>query len=758
VVHNGKATVDHECCRLAGFLSGIVRGLIFAFGFPAVLLAQPTGLLPGTTPWDFPPDIAAEQYTELRRYFEAGITKAAGRRRIAKYDPSAVREDLRRTIGAVDKFLPQQAVVKEIGATAAFTFSLVEWPLLRLGNTGSTSGSSGAMVKQYGILLETKRSGKHPAVVAIPDASLSPADIAGLTTRLPQREQFARSLAVHGYVVLVPFFTQRRAFSQPWLEDRAWLVRLGYQVGRHLIGSEVQQVSSAVDFLEKRQRVDPERIGVVGSGQGGLTALYSAALDTRIKAALVANYFDRRERAAFDESEDRMLWKHLERSGDAEVAAAIAPRALVIDRGGPEVLSEFERARTLFDQAGAVQAIRCIGEADQVHGPATAAIERFDEVLHPDVEWIISAPQTPHDPEPFYAIANAQFSQWQARYRNIAIEAYAERDRKWQPDTSSLANYRKWSQSARERYLDLIGRFPAPAGALEPRSVKLYDEPGFTGHRLSVRVYDGVHAYGILLVPKGIRPGERRPAVFVQHGFGGKPEDILGVVDNSRADPVYAKLGRRLVQRGYVVFAPMISVQNSPDRNAIVRRSHLLGQTPVGIEIQKTGRVLDYLETLPFVDKDRFAFYGLSYGGFTALWTSPAEPRFKAVVCSGHFNDWNLKTTDLTEGTSFVFYKDTLDMFNFDLLHNFNHSDLAWLTAPRAFMIEIGATDGVEMEPRRFVDAEMERVTALYRKLGIPGRGRIARFNGPHRIDGAEAIPFLDEMLGWTPPRRNFPR
>jgi len=33
----------------------------------------------------------------------------------------------------------------------------------------------------------------------------------------------------------------------------------------------------------------------------------------------------------------------------------------------------------------------------------------------------------------------------------------------------------------------------------------------------------------------------------------------------------------------------------------------------------KAGRVLDYLETLPFVDKDRFAFYGLSYGGFTAL-------------------------------------------------------------------------------------------------------------------------------------------
>jgi len=57
------------------------------------------------------------------------------------------------------------------------------------------------------------------------------------------------------------------------------------------------------------------------------------------------------------------------------------------------------------------------------------------------------------------------------------------------------------------------------------------------------------------------------------------------------------------------------------------------------------------------------------------------------------------------------------------------------------------------VEPRRFVDAEMARVTELYRELGIPEKGRIARFDGPHKIDGSEAIPFLDEMLNWTPPR-----
>ena len=66
--------------------------------------------------------------------------------------------------------------------------------------------------------------------------------------------------------------------------------------------------------------------------------------------------------------------------------------------------------------------------------------------------------------------------------------------------------------------------------------------------------------------------------------------------------------------------------------------------------------------------------------------------------------------TLLAQGpTSAAFYKDTFDMFNFDILHKFTHSGLASLTAPRAFMIEIGSTDGIEIEPRRFVDAEMAR-------------------------------------------------
>jgi dienelactone hydrolase len=666
--------------------------------------------LPNSTSWEFPNDIVAEQYRELRQYYEQAIANAQDKR------PEPDIAEFRRMLGIEDTLIAPKPEQKPIAESGSHSVSLVSWPILSAGNTSATAGKQ---VRLYGILISPKSAGKHPAVIAVPDASQSAADIAGITSNSPGTPQLAKTLAEAGFVVFSPFFTQRRSFSQPWTDDRSWLFRLGYQVGRHLIGSEVQQVSSAYEFLSSHPSVDPSRIAVTGSAQGGLIAFYAAANDARLRAALVTNYLGRPEKA-YDEPEDRTLWKQMLRFGDPEVAKLIAPRRLIVeDAVGVASLASEMGASLKTDQA--------------------AAQIRWDRLMASD---------------DIAQIANAQFTQWQARYRNLAMEAYAQREAAWQPDTTSIDNYKEWVKPRLDAYFDAIGRYPEPEGQIQAKSIQLYDEPEFTGYRLSVKVYNGVQAYGILLVPKGIKAGERRPVVFTQHGLRGIPEHALGVVPDTRNNVVYGRFGYQLARRGYIVFAPMISTQTATDRSNLARRAHLLGLTPVGIELRKFSRVLDYLSTLDFVDKERFALYGLSYGGYTAQWIAPGEPRFKVVISSGHFNDWSLKTTDLTEGTSFLFHADHFDMFNFGLLKTFNHSDLAMLCAPRAYMIELGDKDGIVMSPRRFVDVELNRVEDLYRRLGIPGRGRVARFDGPHRIDGTEAYPFLDRWLNWVPPNR----
>jgi Prolyl oligopeptidase family len=355
------------------------------------------------------------------------------------------------------------------------------------------------------------------------------------------------------------------------------------------------------------------------------------------------------------------------------------------------------------------------------------------------------------DLEKVSEIANGQFSEWQAFFRNMALEAADSVQTQWAADYSSPAAYEKSIAAKREAYFGLIGHYPSADGPLDAKSVQIYDEPEFAGYRLSVRVYDDVQAYGILLVPKGMKSGEKRPVVFVQHGLAGLPESALGVKSNPRDDAVYSRFGLRLVERGYIVFAPIIATQSNLERTKLIRRAHLVGMIPAGMDVKKFGRTLDYLSTLPYVDTNRFAFYGLSYGGYTALWIGPGEPRFQVVISSGHFNDWNVKTTDLTQGTSYVFYFNVVDQYNFGMLGQFNHSDLASLIAPRAFMIEIGDKDGVEIMPRSMVDHEIDKALDVYRKLGIPEKGQVSRFNGPHMVDGHGTYPFLDRYLNWNP-------
>jgi hypothetical protein len=80
----------------------------------------------------------------------------------------------------------------------------------------------------------------------------------------------------------------------------------------------------------------------------------------------------------------------------------------------------------------------------------------------------------------------------------------------------------------------------------------------------------------------------------------------------------------------------------------------------------------------------------------------------------------------------------------------FNYAEMAALIAPRPFMVERGHEDGVGVD--EWVAYEYAKVRYLYAKLGIPERTKIAFFNGPHRIDGAETYPFLHHYLGWPEP------
>jgi hypothetical protein len=84
---------------------------------------------------------------------------------------------------------------------------------------------------------------------------------------------------------------------------------------------------AAVDWLATQPKLP---VLVAGYGEGGLIALYSAALDTRIERALVSGYFQPREQL-WREPIYRDVWSLVRDFGDAEIASLIAPRTLVVE-------------------------------------------------------------------------------------------------------------------------------------------------------------------------------------------------------------------------------------------------------------------------------------------------------------------------------------------------------------------------------------------------------------------------------------------
>ena len=177
-------------------------------------------------------------------------------------------------------------------------------------------------------------------VIVIPDADQTPEQLFGLVPGVPADSQVARRLAENGYNVIVPALIDRTVAARNGrakLTNREFVYRSAFELGRHIIGYEVQKVLALVDLASRRRnRAANTKIGVFGYGEGGAIALYAAALDPRISAVCVSGYFDDRN-DVWRQPVDRNVFGLLEQFGDAEVASLIAPRTLIVEAAkGPE--------------------------------------------------------------------------------------------------------------------------------------------------------------------------------------------------------------------------------------------------------------------------------------------------------------------------------------------------------------------------------------------------------------------------------------
>jgi hypothetical protein len=315
-------------------------------------------------------------------------------------------------------------------------------------------------------------------------------------------------------------------------------------------------------------------------------------------------------------------------------------------------------------------------------------------------------------------------------------------------DKRSLEQFAASQENLRKHFWEeTIGKLPDSKLPLNPRSRLVYETSKWKGYEVVLDVDEDIIAFGVLLIPNGLKPNERRPVVVCQHGLEGRPRDV---VDPAKKTQYYNSFGAQLADRGFVVFAPQNPYIFGNQFRQLVRKANPLGLSLYSFIVAQHNRILDWLESLPYVDGQRIAFYGLSYGGKVAMRIPSILTRYCLSICSGDFNEWVWKNINLQWTGSYMFSGE-YDMYEFNLGNTFNYAEMAALIAPRPFMVERGHADGVGLD--EYVAFEYAKVRRLYAQLGIADRTEIEFFNGGHEIHGQGTFAFLERHLRWTPPK-----
>ncbi|EDY16617.1 hypothetical protein CfE428DRAFT_5897 [Chthoniobacter flavus Ellin428] len=786
-------------------LSVLLSGL-FVFAFAA--LADDIVTLPGTPPLTWTGDLSAKMHEAALRDMDKRIEDSAAQR--AKYWPlHAVNDSLRADFRKLLNVPPIKEPVQmerfgDDASPAAFSQDaspglVAETPRYRVWQVRWQATED---IHAEGLLL-VPREKPRAYIIALPDADQTPEQLCGLAAGVPPESQFARRLAENGFGVIVPMLIDRSdaGSNTPWIDaktnepHREWIYRQAFMMGEHIIGYEVAKVLAAAKWASA-QGVP---VGAVGYGEGGLVAFYSAASVGQggelIKATMVSGYFKSRQQT-WEEPIYRNVWGLLKEFGDAEIAALIAPRGLVVEYSaepavdGPppaqagikncaapgklttpsakEVEAEYLRIKELVPPE--TQPRRLVsgteGRAVKTMG-SDSALGGLVKMLGAPVDWMQLSKEMPHDQRQGFDPAARQLRQvkeLEAHVQGLVRHSGWVRDRLWLSQLLPEYQNEAWTLAygfepfSPERPLpitakmrdvfwrDVIGKIDETLPPPNPRTRKIYDEPKWTGYEVVVDVGGEGFAWGILCVPKDLKPGEQRPVVVCQHGRHGIPQDTI-----AGDKPAYRNFAARLAEQGFITFAPHNLYQKEAYYRTLSRKGNTIGLSMFSVIIRHHQQWLNWLGSLPFVDAKRIGFYGLSYGGESAVRIPTVLEGYCLSICSGDFNDWPRKVASTDDKHSFMF-TDEWEMPYFNMGNTFSYAELTYLMFPRPFMAERGHHDQVAPDP--WVASEFAKTRWFYDQFGLGDRTAIEFFNGGHTIHGQGTFEFLHKYLNWPEEKR----
>lgn len=315
----------------------------------------------------------------------------------------------------------------------------------------------------------------------------------------------------------------------------------------------------------------------------------------------------------------------------------------------------------------------------------------------------------------------------------------AEKRFSFMPPQEFAGNMEKY----RSRYIEMLGEPLKSYSFSVPKAEEIFvsSDDLCKIYRVSLEIFPDFKFYGMLFIPHSEKLADsqgRFPLVICQHGGGGTPE----LCSDMNGENNYNHMTRRVIEYGACVFAPQLYLWNTKlydvplERGPIDRELRRYGSGIVSFEIYCVKKAIDYMCSKPYIDPEKIAMHGLSYGGMYTMYTMAADTRIKAGYTCGCFNDRSEPT--IME-----------DLVFFNSGNTFTDALVGALCAPRRLCIDVGTQDKVF--DYKNAETEFSYLAPYYEACGAAGNVKFNVWDGGHTVsDTDEGHKFMFAALGYT--------
>lgn len=228
------------------------------------------------------------------------------------------------------------------------------------------------------LLAPSKSKPPYATMICVPGHGRGVDDIVGIdaegkdrTNKDGYQHDFAIQVTEHGMaaVAIEPIafgcrrdaITRKKALTTSACQPVAGAALL---LGQTMIGWRVYDVMRTIDWIETRKDLDAKRTGCMGISGGGTCTLFSAALEPRLRVAMVSGYLNtfRDSVMSLSHCMDNYVPGILNWAEMYDVAGLIAPRPLFVESGERDNIFPIEASRASFARVKRIYEVFGAGE------------------------------------------------------------------------------------------------------------------------------------------------------------------------------------------------------------------------------------------------------------------------------------------------------------------------------------------------------------------------------------------------------------